>query len=95
VCILITAVVLTTLGVLALLVLVLVGIRAEERRMSLTSTPAPALKRQPAGCSASASAPPALVLATTGFLLRAICHDRLDPARHRPRHQDHPRSRRS
>jgi hypothetical protein len=39
VCILITAVVLTTLGMLALLVLVLVGIRAEERRMSLTSTP--------------------------------------------------------
>ena len=37
--ILITAVVLTALGVLALLVLVLVGIRAEERHMSLTRTP--------------------------------------------------------
>ena len=37
--ILITAVVLTALGVLALLVLVLVGIRVEERHMSLTRTP--------------------------------------------------------
>ena len=37
--ILIAAVVLTALGVLALLMLVLVGIRAEERHMSLTSSP--------------------------------------------------------
>jgi hypothetical protein len=37
--ILITAVVLSTLGVLAMLVLVLVGIRVEERHMSLTVTP--------------------------------------------------------
>jgi hypothetical protein len=37
--ILIASVVLTGLGVLALLVLVLAGIRAEERHMSLTSTP--------------------------------------------------------
>ena len=37
--ILITAVVLTALGVLALLVLVLVGIRVEERHMSLTRAP--------------------------------------------------------
>ena len=37
--ILIAAVVLTALGVLALLMLVLIGIRVEERHMSLTSTP--------------------------------------------------------
>jgi hypothetical protein len=37
--ILIAAVVLTALGVFALLMLVLVGIRVEERHMSLTSTP--------------------------------------------------------
>ena len=37
--ILIAAVVLTALGVLALLMLVLVGIRVEERHMSLTSSP--------------------------------------------------------
>ena len=37
--ILIAAVVLIALGVLALLVLVLVGIRDEERHMSLTSAP--------------------------------------------------------
>jgi hypothetical protein len=37
--ILIAAVVLTGLGVLALLVLVLAGIRDEERHMSLTSAP--------------------------------------------------------
>ena len=37
--ILIAAVVLTALGVLALLMLVLVGIHAEDRHMSLTSTP--------------------------------------------------------
>ena len=37
--ILITAVVLTALGVVALLMLVLAGIRAEERHMSLTRTP--------------------------------------------------------
>ena len=37
--ILIAAVLLTALCVLALLMLVLVGIRAEERHMSLTSTP--------------------------------------------------------
>ena len=37
--ILIAAVVLSALGVLALLMLVLVGIRAEDRHMSLTSTP--------------------------------------------------------
>jgi hypothetical protein len=37
--ILIVAVLLTALGVLALLVLVLVGIRAEERHMSLTTAP--------------------------------------------------------
>ena len=37
--ILIAAVVLTALGVLALLVLVLVGIHVEERHMSLTSNP--------------------------------------------------------
>jgi hypothetical protein len=39
VCILITTVALTVLTVFALLVLVLVGIRAEERHMSLTRTP--------------------------------------------------------
>ena len=37
--ILIAAVVLTALGVLALLMLVLIGIRVEERHMSLTSSP--------------------------------------------------------
>jgi hypothetical protein len=37
--ILIAAVVLTALGVFALLMLVLVAIRVEERHMSLTSTP--------------------------------------------------------
>jgi hypothetical protein len=37
--ILIAAVILTGLGVLALLVLVLAGIRTEDRHMSLTSTP--------------------------------------------------------
>jgi hypothetical protein len=37
--ILIVAVVLSALGVLALLMLVLVGIRVEERHMSLTSSP--------------------------------------------------------
>jgi hypothetical protein len=37
--ILIAAVVLAALGILALLMLVLVGIRVEERHMSLTSTP--------------------------------------------------------
>jgi hypothetical protein len=37
--ILIAAVVLTALGVLALLMLVLVGIRVEDRHMSLTSSP--------------------------------------------------------
>ena len=37
--ILIVAVVLSALGVLALLMLVLVGIRVEDRHMSLTSSP--------------------------------------------------------
>lgn len=38
----------TGAGVLALLILLLVGIRTEERHMSLTSGPAPASPRWPA-----------------------------------------------
>ena len=87
--ILIAAVILTGLGVFAVLVLVLVGIHDEDRRMSLPAPPVPASKRSPAGCSASASVPPDPAPAPR-FLPGAICHDRLDPARHLPRHRNQP-----
>ena len=67
--ILITAVVLTALGVLALLVLVLVGIRVEERHMSLTRAPSSCIEaatrrllgvgvRTPGACHGNDQIPP-------------------------------------
>jgi hypothetical protein len=67
--ILITAVVLTALGVLALLVLVLVGIRVEERHMSLTRAPSSCIEvatrrllgvggRTPGACRGNDQIPP-------------------------------------
>ena len=67
--ILITAVVLTALGVVALLMLVLVGIRAEERHMSLTRTPSSCVEaatrrllgvgvRTPGACHGNDQIPP-------------------------------------
>jgi len=67
--ILITAVVLTALGVLALLVLVLAGIRVEERNMSLTRAPGSCIEaatrrllgvgvRTPGACHGNDQIPP-------------------------------------